>query len=210
MNNNNAAGRAANDFVYRMALLAVLIALTIVMSFTPIGYLPIGMLEITLLSVPVAVAASKLGYLGGGVIGFVFGITSFLQCIFGTSPLGAALLSLKPVPTFIICVVSRLLCGLGAAAIYKLCNIKTKKPRVVSYAASGIAAPFFNTLFFLSFLALFFRNMTVTIAGNEIDVIKGIVLPALSINSVLEIVICSVLAFAVLMALAQVEKRIRK
>lgn len=201
MNNNYAR-------TYKMALLAVLVALTLVMSFTPIGYLRIGFLSITLLSIPVAISASKLGYVGGGLLGLVFGITSFAQC-FGMDPFGTAIFSMKPVATFIICVVSRLLCGLGAAAIYKLCNINAKKPRPLSYVGAGVAAPFLNTLFFLGFLAIFFNNTTVTVAGAELDVVKAVVLPALSLNSILEIVICSVLSFGVLMALSRVEKRIR-
>lgn len=124
-------------------------------------------------------------------------------------PFGTAIFSMKPVATFIICVVSRLLCGLGAAAIYKLCNINAKKPRPLSYVGAGVAAPFLNTLFFLGFLAIFFNNTTVTVAGAELDVVKAVVLPALSLNSILEIVICSVLSFGVLMALSRVEKRIR-
>lgn len=201
MNNNYAR-------TYKMALMAVLVALTLVMSFTPIGYLRIGFLSITLLSIPVAISASKLGYVGGGLLGLVFGITSFAQC-FGMDPFGTAIFSMKPVATFIICVVSRLLCGLGAAAIYKLCNINAKKPRPLSYVGAGVAAPFLNTLFFLGFLAIFFNNTTVTVAGAELDVVKAVVLPALSLNSILEIVICSVLSFGVLMALSRVEKRIR-
>lgn len=201
MNNNYAR-------TYKMALLAVLVALTLVMSFTPIGYLRIGFLSITLLSIPVAISAAKLGYVGGGLLGLVFGITSFAQC-FGMDPFGTAIFSMKPVATFIICVVSRLLCGLGAAAIYKLCNINAKKPRPISYVGAGVAAPFLNTLFFLGFLAIFFNNTTVTVAGAELDVVKAVVLPALSLNSILEIVICSVLSFGVLMALSRVEKRIR-
>lgn len=201
MNNNYAR-------TYKMALLAVLVALTLVMSFTPIGYLRIGFLSITLLSIPVAISAAKLGYVGGGLLGLVFGITSFAQC-FGMDPFGTAIFSMKPVATFIICVVSRLLCGLGAAAIYKLCNVNAKKPRPLSYVGAGVAAPFLNTLFFLGFLAIFFNNTTVTVAGAELDVVKAVVLPALSLNSILEIVICSVLSFGVLMALSRVEKRIR-
>ncbi len=205
---NNSAGRTAGSRTYKMALMAVLVALTLVMSFTPIGYLRIGFLSITLLSIPVAISAAKLGYVGGGTVGLIFGITSFVQC-FGMDPFGTAIFSMKPVATVIICIISRLLCGLGAAAIYKLCNINAKKPRMISYVATGIAAPFLNTLFFLSFLALFFNNISVTVAGKQIDVVKGVVLPALSLNSVLEIVICSVLSFGVLVALSRVEKRIR-
>lgn len=206
--NNNVAGKSAGSRTYKMALMAVLVALTLVMSFTPIGYLRLGFLSITLLSIPVAISAAKLGYLGGGVIGLIFGITSFVQC-FGMDPFGTAIFSMKPTATVIICIVSRVLCGLGAAAIYKLCNINARKPRTIAYVATGIAAPFLNTLFFLSFLALFFNNTNVKVAGAEIDVVKNVVLPALSLNSVLEIVICSILSFGVLVALSRVEKRIR-
>ena len=64
-----------------VVLLGLLTALLILMSMTPLGYLNIGPLAITLNIIPVAIAGIALGPLGGTIVGGVFGITSFLQAM---------------------------------------------------------------------------------------------------------------------------------
>ena len=69
--------------------MALLVAIILIMAFTPIGYIRTAGLEITLIVVPVAVGAVTLGPAAGAILGGVFGVTSFIQC-FGMSPFGAA------------------------------------------------------------------------------------------------------------------------
>ena len=63
-----------------MVEMALLIAIILIMAFTPLGYIRTFGLEITLIVVPVAVGAVTLGPTAGAVLGAVFGITSFVQC----------------------------------------------------------------------------------------------------------------------------------
>ena len=51
--------------VQRMVILAVLIALTLVMALTPLGYLKIGALSISFLCIPIAIGATVLGPTAG-------------------------------------------------------------------------------------------------------------------------------------------------
>ena len=44
-----------------MALTAVLAALVLLMSFTPLGYLKVGFVSITFLTIPVAIGAMVVG-----------------------------------------------------------------------------------------------------------------------------------------------------
>ena len=60
-----------------MVELAMMIAIILLMSFTPLGYLRTPGLSITLLTIPVAVGAIILGPKGGAVCGLAFGATSF-------------------------------------------------------------------------------------------------------------------------------------
>lgn len=83
--------------------LALLVAIVLLMAFTPIGYIKTFGLEITLIVVPVAVGAVTLGPLAGAILGGVFGVTSFIQC-FGMSAFGAILLGVNPFFTFLVCV----------------------------------------------------------------------------------------------------------
>ena len=76
----------------KMAQMAILIAVVLIMAFTPLGYLKTVGLEISLITIPVAIGAMVIGPLAGAVLGAVFGLTSFYQC-FGMSQFGAMLLS---------------------------------------------------------------------------------------------------------------------
>lgn len=140
-----------------MVELAMMIAIILLMSFTPLGYIRTPGLSVTLLTIPVAVGAIILGPKGGAVCGLAFGATSFYMALNGSSAFAAMLLSINPVGTFITCVVARILegwlTGLIFAALYK--NPSVKK---VSYYIASLACPLLNTLFFMGFLCIFFYN----------------------------------------------------
>ena len=104
-----------------LAYLALLTALLMVFSFTPIGTIPIGPLSITLNIIPVAIAAIALGPIGGLIIGSVFGLLSFLQCfsIGVPSGMGAILAGISPVLAFIQRFVPRALDGFLVGLIYR-------------------------------------------------------------------------------------------
>ena len=60
-----------------MVQLAVLIAIMLILAFTPLGYLRIGPLAISLMTIPVVIGAMILGPAGGAVLGLGFGLSSF-------------------------------------------------------------------------------------------------------------------------------------
>ena len=137
-----------------MVQLALLIAIILIMAFTPIGYIKTLGLEITLIVVPVAVGAVILGPLGGAILGAVFGLTSFLQC-FGLSPFGEVLLGINPVFTFIVCFIPRVGMGWLTGLIYKgLCKAPSMKH--VKVVIANLCAPLLNTLFFMTALIVLF------------------------------------------------------
>ena len=59
-----------------LVLAAVFVAIIIIMSFTPIGYIPLGFMNATIIHVPVIIGAIILGPKYGGFLGLVFGLTS--------------------------------------------------------------------------------------------------------------------------------------
>ena len=136
----------------KLAQLALLVAIVLVMAYTPLGYLRTLGLEISFLMIPVTIGAIVLGPLEGAILGLVFGLTSFATC-FGSSTFGAALLAVNPVYTFIGCVVTRVLAGFVTGLIFKA--IKKLK---FSYEIASLLGPVFNTLFFMGALVLFFYN----------------------------------------------------
>lgn len=121
--------KTAKNKLLRISLLAILIAIELLMFFTVIGYIPLGVTSVTLMAVPVAVGAVVLGPTAGGILGFIFGITSFVQClgIYRPDAFGILLFGISPVKTFLLTVVTRTLMGIAVGWIYKgLSKIKWK------------------------------------------------------------------------------------
>ena len=186
--------------VAQMTLLAMLVAILIVLAYVNIP-MPMG-LSITFNMIPVAIAAIAMGLPGGMIVGGAFGLISFLQCfgIFGTSALGAALVNISPVLMFVQRFVSRLMVGVIAALVYRgMC--KTKAPLYVRGAVTGFSAAFFNTLFFMSLLVIFFGH-TEKLAGPIAE--KGVlmyIITSVGINAVVEMAVAALVTGAACAAL---------
>ena len=186
--------------VARMTLLAMLVAILIVLAYVNIP-MPMG-LSITFNMIPVAIAAIAMGLRGGMIVGGAFGLISFLQCfgICGTSALGAALVNVSPVLMFVQRFVSRLMVGVLSALVYKrMCN--TKAPLYVRGAVTGFSAAFFNTLFFMTLLVLFFGH-TDKLAGPIAE--KGVlmyIITSVGINAVVEMAVAALVTGAACAAL---------
>lgn len=155
--------------VKHLVLTALLAALLIIMSVTPLGYLRLGsFLSITFNVIPVAIGAAALGPKGGAVLGTVFGLTSFAQC-FGADPFGAYLLSLNPFFTFVVCVVSRLLVGI-AAGFADLGFSRLLKSSPVRFGLTGLTAALSNTVLFIGIMMLLFGKANInSAAGGVMD-----------------------------------------
>ena len=150
--NNNTSPRTV-----KMVLLAILAAIMLVLTFTPLGYLKIGIIEITFMTIPVAVGAIVLGPFAGTILGAVFGATSFIHALLGLSPFGVALMSINPIYTFILTMIPRILMGWLTGLIFQGLFQKGETRRF-SYGAASLFAALLNTIFFLSMLILLFGN----------------------------------------------------
>lgn len=141
----------------RMVILSLLGAILLVLSWTPLGYLNIGPLAITLNMVPVAIGAVALGPSAGAALGLVFGITSALQCvgIGGTSAMGVILFGIDPVLAVLQRLIPRILAGWIAGWISLL--IRRWKPSLAGYV-TGFMAALLNTLLFMTALVLMFSS----------------------------------------------------
>ncbi|MCL2201002.1 MAG: ECF transporter S component [Oscillospiraceae bacterium] len=166
----------------KMVRLAVLVAIIIIMAVTPLGFLMVGPIAITLMMIPVAVAAIVVGPMGGAIAGATFGMTSFLRG-FGISPLSTALMNQDPIFTFILLVGTRILAGLITGLIYRaLCERKNK---TVASMAACLAAPVLNTVFFVSTLVLLFSSnefVTQNLGASPWAIVVTIV----TVNAVIE------------------------
>ena len=169
---------------------AILTALIVLMAFTPIGYLQIGVVKMTFIMIPVAVGAITLGEKSGAFLGLVFGITSFMQC-FGLDLFGTTLFGINPVYTFIMCIVPRVLMGYLCGVVYKLIARKKKKFALVF---ASFLAPVLNTTFFMSLLLLFFGKSDYIMGIRNGAELLPFLVAFVGLNGVMEIVTTTVIA----------------
>ena len=185
----------------QLVLLGLMTAILLLMAYTPLGYLNIGPLAITFNVIPVAVAAITLGPAGGAIVGSVFGLTSFLQCIGvgGTSAMGAVLFGINPVLAFVQRFGPRLLDGLLLGYIFR--GVRKVSNTPTACFVTGFCSAFLNTALFMSLLVLLFGNteyMQTLMGGkNVIAFICGFV----GINAVCEMVSSTIITGAVGLAL---------
>lgn len=191
---------------------AMLTAIIVIMAFTPLGYLRIGGLELTLIMIPVLIGAVTQGPAVSTFLGFVFGVTSFIQCFMG-SPLGAILAGISIPRTFIVCVVSRVLAGLLCGLVFKAAA-KHDQKRGWSYFAAGFSGSLFNTVFFLGLLALCFWTVQFSpeqaaALGGADTVLKTVIGIALGVNAPIELVVCTLLGSAIGKGVALAVQKLR-
>lgn len=181
---------------------ALLIAIMAIMAFTPLGYIKIGIVQMTLMCMPVTAGIFFGGKKTGLILGFVFGLTSFIQC-FGMDPFGTSLFSFNPIFTAILCFVTRMLMGFIVGLIFDLLKSHNVKS-IFSYTVISVLTPMLNTLFFVvTFILLFrnseiFANLTETFGTTNLFAFFA---AFCGLNAVLEIVLNTVVGIPMCKAL---------
>ena len=186
----------------QLTVLGLMIAVLVLMSYTPLGYLNIGPLAITFNMIPVAIAAIACGPLGGAVLGAVFGLTSFGQCIGigGVSAMGATLFSISPVLAFIQRFVPRFLDGWLLGYLFRWLRKVTKNTTLTGYI-TGFLSAFLNPVFFMEALVVLCGNTEYVknlIGGRNIIVF---ICAFVGINAICEMISATILTGVISVAL---------
>lgn len=199
--------------VRTLTQLALLTAIVLIMAYTPLGYLktPWGV-EVTFIVIPVAVGSILLGPAAGGILGLVFGLTSFFQC-FGASPLGAMLLQENAAGTFFCCVVNRVLVGVLPGLLYKLLS-RYDRTKVAGIAVCCFLTPVLNTALYIVGNWVIFSgtwlNISVSTYGYSGEgglSLLGFMMGLVAVNGLAEAAACLLLGTAVCKAMQKIVKR---
>lgn len=175
------AGNSAYFTVRRMTTIALLGAISVVMSVTPfLGFIQIGIIRATFMHIPVIIAAIIEGPLAGAIVGFIFGVTSLVTNLGGVMG-----------PVFInplVSVVPRIAIGLAAAYIYRY----TKNTALS--AAIGTAT---NTIGVLGMIYFVAAPQFIKARGITMAALGKLLLITASTNGVAEIIVAVILVTAV-------------
>lgn len=206
MNGNNSA---AGFFTARnVATLGVLIALTVVLQLFA-SAVTIGPITLNFSLIPMALGAMVLGAAGGGIIGFVSGAVTFINCaVLGREPFTAYLFQQSPVVLTLVCFGKTTVAGAAAGFIFaalRRINI------TVGAAVSSVALPVINTGLYMLGMVIMYPHVA---AYMSIESGAGIVFAAVFaviwLNFVLEVVVSGVCAPALATVMRVVEKNYKR
>ena len=193
-------GVKTRDLV-EMALFAAII---VILAFTPLGYIPLGVITPTTVHIPVIIAGIILGWKKGAFAGCVFGLTSFLKASFIAPNITSFLFSpLYPGGNFwslVICFVPRILVGVIAYFVFTGL-MKVIKNRSVSTVISAFLTTIIHTILVMGMAYIFFAREYAEAVKISITAVKGAILAIVVGNGIPEAIVAAIISTAVCTAL---------
>lgn len=158
MKKNPASRSSQSERIRRMVISAMLSAITAVLTFTPIGMIPLPppLPSATMVHIPVLVAALVEGPSVGLIVGLVFGLCSCIRA-WETGMVGLTLFFRNP----LISVLPRLIVPLAAVGIWMLWKKLVKTNAVtdkIGAALSAAVGAVTNTVLCLGLIVLIYGN----------------------------------------------------
>ena len=145
-----------NQKIKRMAGIALLMAMVVVLQFVSSMIPAVGGFTISLVLIPIVLGAAVFGPKAGAVLGATFGVIVYINCVTGADPGGAMVFNANPVICFLVVLGKGILAGLAAGFVYKL--LKNKNAYVAMLCAA-VVCPVVNTGVFVTGMLLFFVDI---------------------------------------------------
>ncbi len=193
-----------------LVYLAVFSAIIVLLTVTPgIGYIPVGAIRATTVHIPVIVGSILLGPVKGGILGFVFGLTSLATNTLNPTPTSFVFTPFYSIGEFggsplslVVCFVPRILVGVVP---YFVCKALRKTGNTMSLIAAGAAGSMTNTLLVMNMIYFFFADTYASAKEIAVETMyKAVILPTIGINGVVEAIVAAIIAVAVVKAMRKV------
>ena len=187
----------------RLVILAVFSAIIAVMAFT-VGYIPLGFMNATIIHIPVIIGTILLGPVDGGILGFVFGLTSLINNTVRpniTSFVFTPFYSLDPrfsgsFKSILICFVPRILIGVIAALLFRAL-MKTKLNKGISLAVTGFVGSMVNTIFVMGGIYFLYGESYAEAKGMGFSALFKVIMGVVGVNGVPEAIVAAILTAAI-------------
>lgn len=134
-----------------MTQLSMLSALIVILTFTPLGFVPIGPIWATIVHIPVIIGAIIMGPLAGAILGLVFGLCSLFKALQVGDIITVTIFVYNPQIT----IIPRILIGVFAGYTYRLLLPMVDKLGITAITVSAIIGTATNSVLVISGIYLF-------------------------------------------------------
>lgn len=183
-----------------MVQVALFAALIIILAFTPfLGYIPLGFTRATIIHIPVIIGSLMLGPKKGAFLGFVFGLTSFINNTINPTATSFVFTPFYElgnihggIGSVIICFLPRILVGVVPYYIYQGLDRLTGK-QTLSLAVAGLSGALTNTLLVMNLIFVFFREAYASANHVASEAVYTFILSIIGINGIPEAIVAAIL-----------------
>ena len=182
-----------------LVLLALFVALIVLLGFTPLGLIPLGFINVTILCVPVVVGALYMGWKSGLVLGLAFGLTSFISALMKPSALVSTLMGASPALVAVMSILPRLLVPLVACRVHA--RLRGKRENL-AVGVAAVCGSLTNTVCYLGLMLLFY-----VLTALDAAAVLGLIAGTGALGGGAEAVVAALLTTPVVLALRKIQKR---
>jgi len=190
----------------KLTLMGMFAAIIFVLAFTPIGYIQLPFIKATIIHIPVIIGAILLGPKCGGVLGFLFGVTSLINNTMTPAISSFVFSPLIPMPAtdhgsplaLIVCFVPRILVGIFPWFVYKgLKKLCGNKLDIVCLTISGVVGSLTNTLLVMHLIFFFFKDSYAAVRNVALDAVYKVILGIIAANGIPEAIVAGIFTAAI-------------
>ncbi len=183
----------------RIAIIGLMIAVSAIMVFSPLGMIPLVFVSATISHTPTIIIAILEGPLVGAIVGGIFGIITLVRAL---SPQGVLdPLFLNP----LVSVLPRILIGVFAGYTYgamKQMLSGAKHGDKIAVLISAAVGSMTNTIGALGMLYIIYAKRMVELLNAAVE---PIILNVIATSGVVEMIVAVIITFPIVMALKRMK-----
>lgn len=189
--------RASFMSIKELTISGLLAGITIFLGLTGYGFIPLVVMNATILHVPTIIGAVVAGPKVGMLVGFLFGLFSFIRTLQAPSLMMQFALQYNVLYDAFICIVPRVLIGLIAYLAYRYFPGKD----FIRVALAAVLGSAFNTILFLGSFFVLVGAPYAAQQGISTEAVGAMIMGITVMNGVPEALVSGVIVVPIILAL---------
>lgn len=202
---------SASERIRIFSLTSLFAAIVLLMAFTPIGFINLGVIKATIVHIPVIIGSILLGPKVGAFLGTLFGLTSLFNNTVSPLLLSFAFSPLIPLPgtdrgsllALVVCFIPRILVGVFPYYVDKyLTGMREEKNwRIVSLFTAGVVGSMTNTLLVMNLIYFLLKNAYAAAYNVDPDTVYRLISTVIVMHGIPEAIVAGVFTSGIVKAL---------
>lgn len=183
--------------VRQLTVSGLLAGITIFLGLTGYGFIPLLVMDATILHIPTIIGSIAAGPRVGALVGFMFGLFSFVQSLRAPSLLLQFAVQYNIAYDAVVCIVPRILIGIIAYVIFS--RLKTRV--FIRAAVAAVVTTVLHTVLFLGTLFVLVGAPYAEMQGISMQAVANIFIGITIANGLPEAIVSGVIVAPIIAAL---------